>query len=170
MYAELGSISHGTLNPRGLIPVYLDALDDLKERMSLSARPGEELSTAELVGTLDDLMGEIERRSEDPAYYDSEEALFDLEELTEELHGFAPPYAYFGAQEGDASDFGFWPDWHHIEYARAGRPPELPSGDDVPEAAPEEGEPAEFLHVNDHGNATLYVWNGVAWSVAWSVV
>jgi len=104
--AEPGSISTGTLRAADLIPTFLSVLDGLREDRSLeqedtrrnSARHSEE----------DDLLGDIERAMKRDGYFDSEEADYDLEVISELLDGFAPDGHYFGAHPGDGSDFGFW--------------------------------------------------------------
>lgn len=113
IYAELGSISCGTLRPEDLIPAFVDALDSLREELSAPGAttelPVDTMARASRVGRIDDLLGAIERRMESNGYYESEEAGYDLEKLTEALNEFAPPNAYFGAHWGDGADFGFWP-------------------------------------------------------------
>lgn len=92
--ATLGSISHGTLQTGDLMIAFADELNRLS--------PGHDLvKEAEAVQTLwaagwNDL-------------YDREEAMELVDQLSDTLNDFAPPYCYFGAHDGDGSDFGFWP-------------------------------------------------------------
>lgn len=118
--APLGSISSGTLRPEDLIPCFLSALDDLRERRTFepSADAPERVRKHALE---DERMGAIERRcvgarrssgpgsSSGTRYFESDECARDLEWLTDKLGEFAPDGAYFGANKGNGSDFGFWP-------------------------------------------------------------
>ena len=75
-----------------------------------------------------------------------------LHELIERLNTFAPDYCYFGAHEGDGSDFGFWVDHFAIEEdVESG---ELLSVSDLAEI------PVDYVGdvilVNDHGNMSLH--------------
>ena len=67
------------------------------------------------------------------------------EALMDALNEEAPAYCYFGAHEGDGSDFGFWPLFAQID--------ELPLKDDA-----EPGE--DYKEVNDHGNVTVFDGQG----------
>jgi hypothetical protein len=102
---SLGTVSHGTCNPADLIPRFMDELDALKEAESLSPFPN-----VARWGRIDDILGPIERRIESGGYdyFSSDEASFDLETLFDLLQEYAPDGAYFGAHEGDGSDYGFW--------------------------------------------------------------
>jgi hypothetical protein len=99
-YAEIGSVSHGTMRTEDLIPVFVEALDDLKESESLSDSPNKER-----YARLDRMLGEIEQRMEREDYHCSEDAEHDLESLFEALNEYAPPFCYFGAHEGDGADY-----------------------------------------------------------------
>ena len=105
---ELGSVSTATLRPQDLIPAFMDALDDVKEDSTFE--PGADApERVRRIGNLDSALGSMERRMDDPDYYQSEAADWDLEWLFEQLNEFAPEGAYFGAHPGDGADFGFWP-------------------------------------------------------------
>jgi hypothetical protein len=101
--ANPGSISHGTLRPEDLIPVFMSYLEDhdplaaarLEERwLSNTAWPmtpagGMDLSEMAI------------------SHSDSGTAAL-LEDLSDALAELAPDGHYFGSHEGDGSDFGFW--------------------------------------------------------------
>lgn len=89
--AQPGSISHGTGRPEDLLPCFMSELDAL--------------------GAEDNVLGAIERRMSASDYFDSDDCLWDLETVMEMLDTYAPDGHYFGAHEGDGSDFGFWPAW-----------------------------------------------------------
>ena len=105
-------------------------------------------------------------READSADPDSEDAEFILDEMASLLNDLAPPYCYFGASDGDGASIGFFISWDAIEDAR--RCGELASGDECPRATKDA--PREFLVVNDHGNATLYVKRGNRYVEAWGCV
>lgn len=93
--AEIGSVSWGTMRAEDLIPTFADELESL-----IAAQPNhaEWEEHARLVAEA--------RAIED---FDSEEAVGIVEALFDVLEDFAPDGAYFGAHEGDGSDYGFWP-------------------------------------------------------------
>lgn len=104
--AEAGSISHGTMRLEDLIPCFLGELDRLREARSFAEH---RLGDAERYGIEDDQLGEIERRmTSGGIYFESEEAEWDLIILIDMLEDFAPEGHYFGAHEGDGSDYGYW--------------------------------------------------------------
>lgn len=71
-----------------------------------------------------------------------------LEELFDALNEYAPPYFYFGAHPGDGSDYGYWlSDNFQNEFDGL-------KVDDLSKVPV--GYTGEVLHVNDHGNMTLY--------------
>lgn len=88
MKADIGTISHGTMRPEDLIPAFaseLENLDDLNEYK--------------------DLIKEANEFSD----WDSEDAIWLLDSLFDALDDYAPADCYFGANEGDGADYGFWP-------------------------------------------------------------
>lgn len=83
----IGTISRGTMNPEDLIRRFLDALNKLD---SVEA-------------------GKVQK---DGANFDDEWEYADY--LIGKLGEYCPPYTYFGAHEGDTSDYGCWPNWEAI--------------------------------------------------------
>ncbi|MEE9186643.1 MAG: hypothetical protein V3U10_01265 [Bacteroidota bacterium] len=160
MTTEIGSVSHGTMRNDDLIPTFVEALDNLKESESLSDSPDKER-----YGRLDTMLSEIEQRMEREDYYASEDAGYDLEALFEALNEYAPPFCFFGAHEGDGTDYGFWPSNDAIEDAiHDGEIVKVDAGDEWPEDMS-----ADYvIEVNDHGNMALY--DAQARRELWSIV
>jgi hypothetical protein len=126
------------MRPRDLIPAFVDELRYLAEKNKVRN------------GTLA-FCRSLERK-QDEAYWESEEAGFDLDELFDRLQEFAPPYFYFGAHPGDGANYGFWlPE--DFDQGFGGDDSELRVGDlsEVPGTFR-----GEVLLVNDYGNMTLY--------------
>jgi hypothetical protein len=69
-----------------------------------------------------------------------------VNELQEALNEIAPPYAWFGASDGDGACFGFWPVTGR--YSDLDDLPKIPAGDEIPR----EHWGEDVLIVNDHGN------------------
>ena len=89
---NIGTIIHGTHRPEDLIPALLSILEtsDVKRHQHN--------------------VKVIKSNMEADDYYESEESEWDLNEiLFDDLNDLAPEGHYFGAHEGDGSDFGFWP-------------------------------------------------------------
>jgi hypothetical protein len=143
IYGKLGSISHATLRSEDLLPVYAEHLRDLAK-----ANVSEVDCRADVNAHLD-LCDEVELRIDDAndnpntTYWQSDECCWDSEALYDALQQYAPPYTYFGAHEGDGSDFGFWPCLDGID-------------DDVTEVLKVADIPCYLAHVSDHGNITFY--------------
>ena len=98
--AEPGSISHGTLRNEDLFPAFVRCLFTLD---SGQCREFEKANPNLLQALCDKECGIP------TDWWDSEEAAFVMEELSDLLDGYAPEGHYFGAHPGDGSDFGFWP-------------------------------------------------------------
>jgi len=148
---RLGTVSHGTMRAEDLIPAFLEKLEELDPERASS------------------YWDEIpEEAFEDPEndWWSSEEACWMLEELFNVLNEYAPPYCYFGALEGDGSDYGFWIDRDAFEEALASG--EILKADELPNNAPEGYE--YIAVVNDHGNVTLYRNENGKLEEVWSVV
>jgi len=149
---RLGSVIHGTLRTEHLILAFLEELEAIDRDRADSFW---ERIPAEAFEDLDHI------------WWQTDEAMWMLEELFDILNEYAPPFCYFGALEGDGSDFGFWIDRYAfeeaIEYGEILRVSELP--DNAPEGY-------EYVAVvDDHGGVTLYQrsWDGKLHEV-WSVI
>ena len=97
-----GSVSHATHRPEDLIPVFLHVARAILDH---DPRPDEIVWLWQ-----HDFLDNIWKRwacRED--YFESQESIHDLDALFNFLDAVAPPGTYFGAHEGDGSDFGFWP-------------------------------------------------------------
>jgi hypothetical protein len=127
----LGTISCATMKPKDLIPVFIEELKRIDHNNEYTdvIKEGEQII-----------------QSED---WDSENTSMYLnEDLWNALDNFSPPYAYFGAHPGDGADFGYWlPEFIEDDFdgLKVSDTSEIP--DDYT---------GEVLHVNDHGNMTLY--------------
>lgn len=143
-YGSIGSVSTGTMRPEDLIPSFVWEARNLRltkdERKTVSC---------------------IARESEADGYFESEESGFDLEELMSILDAHSLPYFYFGANEGDGADYGWW--LGNIEDAFDGL--KVNDTSEVPR-----GFTGEVLLVNDHGNMTLYSANRGRLHEVWGVV
>lgn len=171
-YAAIGSISSGTMRPEDLIPAFIEALDNLKEELSLSLKVGASFEETEdvkqRVSQLDDLLADIEQNQHKiPNYFDSEDAMYDLNEtLFDALQEFAPPYCYFGSHPGDGADFGFWPSQDAIDDATYdGESLAVSDLSEVPNDYV-----GDVIHVTDHGNTTLYVAENGELTELWAFV
>lgn len=136
--AEFGSVSYGTMRPQDLIPDFAAELRRLGHRSKELTKIEHRCNRA--------LNGKF---GEDDAYFTSEESSWDLDSLFDMLEEHAPAWAYFGSHPGDGSDYGFWLS-DTIEYDFDGL-----KVDDTSKIPSDYV--GEILHVNDHGNMTLYV-------------
>jgi hypothetical protein len=140
---SIGTVSHGTLRDDDLAVAFLDALESVDAGRA-----------AELYAEYD-AMGE-----------DSEELPEFVQECFDILNEYCPPYCYFGAHEGDGADFGVWVSWDSLDDAcHSGEVFKVADLADVPDDYA-----GEVLHVNDHGNATLYVVENRQFAEVWSIV
>ena len=112
-----GTRIHATLRAEDLIPAFLGAADAAIEYWSLnwSERFANGLESCKTIGQWHASLGELERQwSKIPD--GPERSQSDLEDMDYLLHeslfdlldSLAPEGYYFGATEGDGSDFGFW--------------------------------------------------------------
>ena len=140
----IGSVSCATMREEDLIPEFTFTLKQCARNRSIgdvSAKDRKEhIRAAE----------DIECRMESDGYYESEEAGWDLNEfLFDALNEYAGPYFYFGSHPGDGADYGFWLSESFDEEFDGLK---VADTSEVPR-----GYRGEVLHVNDHGNMTLYV-------------
>jgi hypothetical protein len=129
----IGSISSGTMREEDLIPEFVYTLKGLITSKDKDHK---------------DLINQIESRMEENGYYESDDCTYDLEELFDALNEYAAPYMYFGSHPGDGSDYGFWvSDMLECDFDGL----KVEDTSEVPKSYV-----GEVLHVNDHGNITLY--------------
>ena len=134
---NIGTLIHGTLNETDLLTAFAT-----------------ELSRVSDVGH-EELRREAYREAGNP----TEHAHEVINDLMDALNEYAPAHTYFGAIEGDGSDFGFWPD-NDFGYCETEQ-----DGDDN-ELWHDTTCEVDF-HVNDHGNMTLFdlnrneIWSAV---------
>lgn len=154
--ANFGSISSGTMRCEDLIPTFASELDALRNGTN---RAHQKLATEARNLKIDS----------EGYFADQDGASEVLHELFDALQAYAPDYAYFGASEGDGADYGFWLDYcfeQEFEGAKISDPSEL---DELDTSMVNEA-----LHVNDHGNMTLYAaWTRgkkTTWKIVWAVV
>lgn len=138
--ATVGSISHGTMRTVDLLDSFAAELAYLNPELVLAdeaIRLLAEYALADEAGIIPD---ELEESAADM-----------VEHLFVELDELAPPYCYFGASEGDGSDYGFWPSMEAIaELPRVADPADVPEG----------GTGEDVAYANDHGNVTVYGADG----------
>jgi len=97
---ELGTLIHGTLRDEDLLQAFSDELariDEAKFRDVIKAdahlfAESANLTAAEIVEQLGEYVTDV------------------INDLMDALNEYAPDGYYFGAIEGDGSDFGFWQD------------------------------------------------------------
>jgi len=171
-YTELGSISHGTMREEDLIPAFLDELIILNPKEADRIQHEVDKLIIDDSGYYDDkvIVSDIKLTS-------SELAIFILnEDLFNALNDYAPPFCYFGSHPGDGSDYGFWIDSYSLEecleFDSSTFDNILFTEDYKSDIQFEEikfplKEYNYVLHINDHGNTTLYDKYG---QEIWSVV
>jgi len=110
-----GVVSEGTLRPQDLIDKLMataDALLDWRitaqgETYGGGHKPDHPLNV-QSVGGYHDRLGAMERRMKSAGYYDSESALWDLDDLFNMLNEASPDGWAFCSLPGDGACFGFW--------------------------------------------------------------
>jgi hypothetical protein len=127
---ELGSLIHATLRSEDLLPAFLHALEDYKH-------PKAGAFNSELIelgfGYSQCGACGLGNREEWPEGFDDDMASEIISDMMDALNELAPDGYYFGAHEGDGSDFGFWPlsEWSvsNVEGAKYLGTLEIESGD-----------------------------------------
>jgi hypothetical protein len=152
-YADFGSVSHGTLRDEDLLQAFADELESLLAKQSRRFRRAPYRA---LIRAARKELRNYQRLMSGRAcggFWCAKAGLAVgdyVNRLADTLNEFAPPYAYFGAHEGNGSDFGFWLDRDALDESFDG----LRVGDTSEVPRDYRG---DVLHVNDHGNVTLYV-------------
>lgn len=97
----IGTVSWGTLRTVDLVDRFASALRDVLEfRRRRGVDHDTDAKLYKLAKEVDELPDDFD--------FDSEDALYILEDLFDALDSVAPRGTYFGATDGDGSDFGFW--------------------------------------------------------------
>jgi hypothetical protein len=152
---NIGSVSHGTMRSEDLIDSFIY---ELQQQKPLSRRHRK-------------LIREIQKRIKASArlerqgaesYYHTEDASEDVDSLFDALDCYAPTGFYFGAHPGDSSDYGFWLSENFVEDFDGLRVSDLA---EIPT-----GYCGEVLHVNDHGNVSLYAKSRSSLRELWAIV
>jgi len=141
-YATIGTISHATLRNEDLLESFADELERLGKASDFPFHPAAKNAICDARAVTD---------------YDSENASETVNELADYLESYAPAYCYFGAHEGDGADFGFWPVSNLMESIND----DIADGELVKIKDPgERVDGKNCVFINDHGNMTIYDWNG----------
>lgn len=151
----VGSIIHGSHRIEDLLPAFLFALEEVD-----GVAAGHFNSELIELGFGYSQCGVCFGPREEWPDVD-EDTLLDIQaEITDKLGEYAPDMCYFGAYDGDGSDFGFWPSWDAISEAE--HDGDLLRVSDLAEADEFTGD--YVLLVNDHGNTYLYCGENELWS------
>lgn len=97
----IGTISHGTLLTYDLAVAFLDVIRELA--------PAAYQQLTVVCGMTPDYLRALDE-GRNAEYWASEEAAWFVEDLSDALSAHAPEGFYFGAHDGDGTDFGFWPE------------------------------------------------------------
>jgi hypothetical protein len=99
IHADLDeTVIRATLRTQDLLPAFLDVIRNTAEYVQIT-----QSNVLELGVITDPAAGDDDER------WDSEYMTYFLnEELFDTLNMYAPEGYYFGAHEGDGSDFGYW--------------------------------------------------------------
>ena len=148
---QLGSISTGTLRTEDLRHAFANTLEALE--VGMPPTPAGEPRWLNLV-----------EEARDDKFYADQDDQSVIDDLSDALNKFCPPFVYFGTLEGDGADFGFWPDRDAIQEAID--PTSIlavPTRNNNEYLLEEDG---IIVHVNDHGNVTVMdMERNVIWSV-----
>ena len=96
---QTGTVSHGTMNPIDLVPVFADLLAELSGNNPESPESG-------LLHDCHKYRNGLINRVNDSDFDETESEL--VNDLFDALNEYAPDGFYFGAHCGDGSDYGFW--------------------------------------------------------------
>jgi hypothetical protein len=134
--AEIGTIIQGTLLVGDLIEAFTDEL----KRLDYDNEHEELIRECEAFENLHDSDADLDKADD------------LIADLTDALQDAAPDFCYFGAHEGDGSDFGFWIcDDSLRESIHDGTVVMRDDGQRFAKDMPE-----YLYHVSNHGNPTLY--------------
>lgn len=141
-FANIGSISHGTMKKEDLIPSFCEELRYMGHRSKELTR--------------------IEKSQNKKGYFESEDSDFDLESLFNMMDEHSLPYFYFGSHIGDGSDFGYWLSESIADDFDGLKVEDLNDIDSK--------YTGEVLEINERGNMTLYIAKRGKLKEVWSIV
>lgn len=142
-YASFGDVSTGTLRNEDLLDTFAS---ELEYQLTRQPKRFKRAHYRSLIRAARRDLVKLAACPEDTATDETEGLVSKLQDA---LGAFAPPYGYFGAHEGDGASFGFYLSNYALEYFDGLRV------EDVSEVPRDYR--GEVLHVNDHGNVTLYL-------------
>jgi hypothetical protein len=157
----IGSISHGTMRAEDLLPKFLFAIEELDQ--SRATKFNTELIECGFGYSQCGACG-LGNRDKWPEGFDDYADDF-VNELADALNELAPPYFYFGAHPSDGADYGFWLTDDVVQQVKDNDGLVVDDTSEVP--ADYSG---EVLHVNDHGNTTLYTADNGKLTEVWAIV
>lgn len=149
-YAEIGSVSSGTMRSEDLLGTFADELEYHMERQPKRHPRAEH---RKLINEARRTLRHMTEGTVKQAEAAEEIASEIVSELMDALSEYAAPYMHFGAHDGDGADYGFWLSDDALNYSFDGL--RVSDTSEVPRDYR-----GEVLHVNDHGNVTLYVSRG----------
>jgi len=149
---EIGSVSSGTLREEDLISAFYNELEYY--------RPGTAKKIRKDYKKIFDFLDSQDYPDFNDYPYTEEYSENDLnddyhyciEELINELDALSPPYFYFGTNEADLADFGWWfLDLYEILDWNRDNTISVSDLNDIPKDFV-----GDVFEVNDHGNVSLY--------------
>ena len=149
----IGSVSHGTMRKEDLIPIFFDTLVSVSKKRANQLLKKYELKS---IPGCD---------SDENEWYEWEDSDNFLGDLFDILNEYAPPYFYFGASEGDGSDYGYFLSSDFGNEFNFGDGIKVNDLSEIPK-----GYVGEVLEINDHGNMSLYFKNKRNLKEIWGVV
>ena len=148
----IGTLIHGTLRDEDLLPAFADEL----ERVSNGAYAELRDTAGRWLVWLQEYPDSVEDDAGDTVAECVPEV---INELIDALSEYAPAHMYFGAIEGDGSDFGWWADLDFDGCEIVGNHTDTESQIDLSCNV--------HIHTNDHGNVTVSELRGAE---IWSAV
>jgi hypothetical protein len=105
----VGTVSHATMRTEDLVPCFLAVLEKYSPESAVMIIGSIGLECDVLTYRLFAGRPEVGREEHYESVWDSEAMSYILnEDIWEAMEEIAPPGYYFGAHEGDGSDYGYW--------------------------------------------------------------
>jgi hypothetical protein len=154
-YAQIGSVSSGTMRTDDLLDALSGELDyQMKRQPARHPRKAHRQIIREAGAVLNG----------NPKFAEYGDDI--VQELFDALGEYAAPYCYFGASEGDGSDYGFWLCSDFTERMHDDGVPVVDDFSELPD-----GYHGEVCQISDHGNASFgFMQRNGKFVEAWSCV